>query len=27
LAVLSQLNAKAAFGEVLEEFLPGYAEE
>jgi predicted unusual protein kinase regulating ubiquinone biosynthesis (AarF/ABC1/UbiB family) len=26
LAVLSQLNAKAAFGEVLEEFLPGYAE-
>jgi len=23
--VLSQLNAKAAFGEVLEEFLPGYA--
>jgi hypothetical protein len=24
---LSQLNAKAAFGEVLEEFLPGYAEE
>jgi hypothetical protein len=25
LAVLSQLNAKAAFGEVLEEFLPGYA--
>jgi predicted unusual protein kinase regulating ubiquinone biosynthesis (AarF/ABC1/UbiB family) len=27
LAVLSQLNAKAAFGEVLEEFLPGYAED
>jgi predicted unusual protein kinase regulating ubiquinone biosynthesis (AarF/ABC1/UbiB family) len=27
LAVLSQLNAKAAFGEVLEEFLPGYAAE
>jgi hypothetical protein len=27
LAVLSQLNAKAAFGDVLEEFLPGYAEE
>ena len=26
LAVLSQLNAKAAFGAVLEEFLPGYAE-
>ncbi|HEU4907779.1 MAG TPA: AarF/ABC1/UbiB kinase family protein [Propionibacteriaceae bacterium] len=26
LAVLSQLNAKAAFGDVLEEFLPGYAE-
>ena len=26
LAVLSQLNAKAAFGKVLEEFLPGYAE-
>ena len=25
LAVLSQLNARAAFGEVLEEFLPGYA--
>lgn len=25
LAVLSQLNAKAAFGTVLEEFLPGYA--
>ena len=25
LAVLSQLNAKAAFGGVLEEFLPGYA--
>jgi predicted unusual protein kinase regulating ubiquinone biosynthesis (AarF/ABC1/UbiB family) len=24
-AVLSQLNARAAFGEVLEEFLPGYA--
>ena len=24
LAVLSQLNARAAFGEVLEEFLPGY---
>jgi predicted unusual protein kinase regulating ubiquinone biosynthesis (AarF/ABC1/UbiB family) len=27
LAVLSQLNARAAFGEVLEEFLPGYAED
>jgi predicted unusual protein kinase regulating ubiquinone biosynthesis (AarF/ABC1/UbiB family) len=26
LAVLSQLNAKAAFGRVLEEFLPGYAD-
>jgi predicted unusual protein kinase regulating ubiquinone biosynthesis (AarF/ABC1/UbiB family) len=26
LAVLSQLNARAAFGKVLEEFLPGYAE-
>jgi len=26
LAVLSQLNAKAAFGAVLEEFLPGYAD-
>ena len=26
LAVLSQLNARAAFGSVLEEFLPGYAE-
>jgi predicted unusual protein kinase regulating ubiquinone biosynthesis (AarF/ABC1/UbiB family) len=26
LAVLCQLNAKAAFGKVLEEFLPGYAE-
>ena len=26
LAVLSQLNARAAFGRVLEEFLPGYAE-
>ncbi len=26
LAVLSQLNAKAAFGTVLEEFLPDYAE-
>ena len=25
LAVLSQLNARAAFGGVLEEFLPGYA--
>ena len=25
-AVLCQLNAKAAFGQVLEEFLPGYAE-
>jgi predicted unusual protein kinase regulating ubiquinone biosynthesis (AarF/ABC1/UbiB family) len=25
LAVLSQLNARAAFGEVLEEFLPGYS--
>ena len=25
LAVLSQMNARAAFGEVLEEFLPGYA--
>jgi predicted unusual protein kinase regulating ubiquinone biosynthesis (AarF/ABC1/UbiB family) len=27
LAVLAQLNAKAAFGKVLEEFLPGYAED
>jgi len=27
LAVLSQLNARAAFGEVLEEFLPGYGED
>src|SRR5215207_3558017 len=27
LAVLSQLNVRAAFGEVLEEFLPGYAED
>jgi predicted unusual protein kinase regulating ubiquinone biosynthesis (AarF/ABC1/UbiB family) len=27
LAVLSQLNARAAFGEVLNEFLPGYAED
>jgi hypothetical protein len=26
LAVLSQLNVRAAFVEVLEEFLPGYAE-
>jgi predicted unusual protein kinase regulating ubiquinone biosynthesis (AarF/ABC1/UbiB family) len=26
LAVLSQLNARAAFGEVLEEFLPGYVD-
>jgi len=26
IAVLSQLNAKAAFAAVLEEFLPGYAE-
>jgi hypothetical protein len=26
LAVLSQLNARAAFGKVLEEFLPGYEE-
>jgi predicted unusual protein kinase regulating ubiquinone biosynthesis (AarF/ABC1/UbiB family) len=26
LAVLSQLDARAAFGSVLEEFLPGYAE-
>ena len=26
LAVLSQLNARAAFREVLEEFLPGYAD-
>ncbi len=25
IAVLSQLNARAAFGRVLEEFLPGYA--
>jgi predicted unusual protein kinase regulating ubiquinone biosynthesis (AarF/ABC1/UbiB family) len=25
-AVLCQLNAKAAFGKVLEEFLPGYAD-
>jgi hypothetical protein len=25
LAVLSQLNARAAFAEVLEEFLPGYS--
>lgn len=27
LAVLSQLDARAAFGDVLEEFLPGYADE
>jgi predicted unusual protein kinase regulating ubiquinone biosynthesis (AarF/ABC1/UbiB family) len=27
IAVLAQLNAKAAFGEVLEEFLPGYVDE
>jgi predicted unusual protein kinase regulating ubiquinone biosynthesis (AarF/ABC1/UbiB family) len=27
LAVLSQLNARAAFGKVLEEFLPGYEED
>jgi predicted unusual protein kinase regulating ubiquinone biosynthesis (AarF/ABC1/UbiB family) len=27
LAVLSQLNARAAFGDVLNEFLPGYAED
>ena len=27
LAVLAQLNARAAFRKVLEEFLPGYAEE
>ncbi len=27
LAVLSQLNARAAFSEVLKEFLPGYADE
>jgi predicted unusual protein kinase regulating ubiquinone biosynthesis (AarF/ABC1/UbiB family) len=27
LAVLSQLNARAAFGEVLREFLPGYADD
>lgn len=27
IAVLSQLNAKAAFGSVLEDFLPGYANE
>ena len=27
LAVLSQLNAKAAFGEVLQEFLPGYGPD
>jgi predicted unusual protein kinase regulating ubiquinone biosynthesis (AarF/ABC1/UbiB family) len=27
LAVLAQLNAKAAFGKVLEEFLPGYSED
>ena len=26
IAVLSQLNARAAFGDVLEEFLPGYAD-
>jgi hypothetical protein len=26
-AVLAQLNAKAAFGKVLQEFLPGYAED
>ena len=26
IAVLSQLNAKAAFGSVLEEYLPGYAD-
>jgi predicted unusual protein kinase regulating ubiquinone biosynthesis (AarF/ABC1/UbiB family) len=27
IAVLSQLNARAAFGKVLEEFLPGYDED
>jgi len=27
IAVLSQLNANAAFGTVLEEYLPGYANE
>ena len=27
LAVLSQLNVRAAFGAVLEEFLPGYAPD
>ena len=27
LAVLSQLNARAAFRRVLEEFLPGYADQ
>ena len=27
LAVLSQLGVRAAFVEVLEEFLPGYAED
>ena len=27
LAVLAQLNARAAFGEVLEEFLPGYEDD
>ena len=27
IAVLAQLNAKAAFGEVLEEFLPGYVDQ
>ena len=27
IAVLSQLNARAAFGSVLEEFLPGYAPD
>ena len=27
IAVLSQLNASAGFGSVLEEFLPGYADE
>ena len=27
LAVLSQFNARVAFGEVLREFLPGYADD
>jgi hypothetical protein len=27
IAVLSQLEAKAAFGGVLKEYLPGYADQ